>query len=68
MPLNKSEVGQALLLFDRALFWECGQREIQLLGLEFVVPRVTRYGTLEDVIRLFVIYPAETIREIVDND
>jgi hypothetical protein len=68
MPLNKSEIGQALLLFDRALFWEYSQREIPKLGPELVIPRVTRYGTLEDIIRLFVIYPADTITKVVDKD
>ena len=68
MPLNKSEIGQALLLYDRALFWEYGQREIHKLGPELVIPRVTRYGTLKDIIKLFVIYHADTIREVVDND
>lgn len=68
MLTDKLEIGQALLLYDRAFFWEYSEREIPLLGLELVVPRITRYGTLEDIIRLFVIYPAATIFEVVEKD
>jgi hypothetical protein len=65
---NKSQIGQALLLYDKPLFWEYSESEIPKLGPELVVPRVTRYGTLSEIIRLFVIFPSDTIYEVVDKD
>lgn len=69
MALNgKAEIGRALSLYDKALFWEYSEREIPSLGPELVIPRVIRYGSLEEVIRLFVIYPVDVINEVVVND
>lgn len=68
MLTDKDQIGRALLLYDRAFFWEYSEREIASLGSELVVPRITRYGTLEDIIGLFVIYPAATIFEVVEKD
>jgi|LakMenE01Jun11ns_1017448.scaffolds.fasta_scaffold8852806_2 hypothetical protein len=65
---DKAEIGRALSLYDKALFWEYSEREIPNLGPELVVPRVTRYGSLEDVISLFVIYPVDVINKVVVND
>ena len=65
---NKSEIGQALLLYDRSLFWEYSESEIPKLSPELVVPRVTRYGTLSDIIRLFVIFLPSTIYDLVNKD
>lgn len=62
------EIGNALSLYDRGLFWEYSEREIRNLGPECVIPRVTRYGTLDDIVRLFVIYPIDVIREVVLNN
>jgi hypothetical protein len=66
--IDKIEISKALSLYDKGLFWEYGEREIPKLGPELVVPRVTRYGTLEDVVRLFVIFPVEVIQKVVVND
>ncbi|MBK7653112.1 MAG: hypothetical protein IPJ20_23570 [Flammeovirgaceae bacterium] len=65
---DKSEIGQALSLYDKHLFWEYSEKEIEQLGPELVVPRVTRYGSLNDIIRLFVIFPVDVIYEVVKND
>lgn len=65
---EQSEISEALSLYDRVLFWEYSEREIQSLPPEFVVPRVTRYGSLNDVIRLFSIYDPEKIIEVVNKD
>ena len=65
---DKAEIGRALSLYDKALFWEYSEREIPNLDPELVVPRVTRYGSLEDVISLFVIYPVDVINKVVVND
>ncbi len=65
---GKVEIGRALSAYDKALFWEYSEREIPGLGPELVVPRVTRYGSLEEVIRLFVIYSVDVISEVVVND
>ena len=65
---DKSEIGRALSLYDKFLFWEYSDQEIPLLGPELVIPRVTRYGTLNDIIRLFVIFPPDTIYEVVNKD
>lgn len=65
---NKTETGKALTSYDKSLFWEYGESEIPRLGPELVIPRVTRYGTLEEIIRLFVIFPTDVIREVVKND
>jgi len=66
--LNEIEIAKALALYNRSLFWEYSEREIPNLSPELVIPRITRYGTLEDVIALFVIYPADIIQRVVDND
>jgi hypothetical protein len=66
--IDKSEIGQALSLYDKFLFWEYSDQEIPLLSPELVIPRVTRYGTLNDIIRLFVIFPSDTIYEVVNKD
>lgn len=66
--ISKSETRKALALYDKFLFWEYSEREIPLLGPELVVPRVTRYGTLDDIIRLFLIFPPEKIRDVVNED
>lgn len=68
MLANKSEIGRALSLYNKVLFWEYSEREIQLLGPELVIPRVTRYGTLNDIIRLFAIFPPDTIYDVVNKD
>ncbi len=65
---NKSEIGRALLLYDKSLFWEYSESEIPKLGPELVVTRVTRYGTLSDIIRLFVIFSPDTIYDVVNRD
>lgn len=65
---HKSEIGRALLLYDKSLFWEYSESEIPKLGPELIVPRVTRYGTLSDIIRLFVIFPPDTIYDVVNKD
>ena len=66
--IDKSEIGQALSLYDKFLFWEYSDQEIPLLGPELVIPRVTRYGTLNEIIRLFVIFPPDTIHDVVNKD
>lgn len=65
---DQSEISRALLLYEKFLFWEYSEKEIQTLPPEFVIPRVTRYGSLNDIIRLFCIYNPEQILEVVDND
>ncbi len=65
---DKSEIGRALLLYDKSLFWEYSESEIPKLGPELVVTRVTRYGTLSDIIRLFVIFSPDTIYDVVNRD
>lgn len=65
---DQSEISRALSLYDKVLFWEYSEREIQLLPPEFVIPRVTRYGELKDIIRLFCIYDPETILEVVNSN
>jgi len=66
--LNEIEISRALALYNKSLFWEYSEREIPNLSPELVIPRITRYGTLEDIIALFVIYPADIIQQVVDND
>jgi len=66
--IDRSEIGQALSLYDKFLFWEYSDQEIPLLSPELVIPRVTRYGSLNDIIRLFVIFPPGTIYEVVNKD
>jgi|GEM_PF-2432684 len=66
--LNEIEISRALALYNKSLFWEYSEREIPNLSPELVIPRITRYGTLEDIITLFVIYPADIIQRVVDND
>lgn len=68
MALGESEIGKALSLFSRPLFWEYTEREVPKLGPELVIPRITRYGILEEIIRLFVIYGTDTIHEVVAKD
>ncbi len=51
--------------FGIRLFWEFGENEIPKLGPELVFTGITRYGTLEDIVRLFVIFPVETIQKVV---
>ena len=65
---KKSEISGALSLYEKVLFWEYSEREIQLLPPEFVIPRVIRYGSLNDIIRLFCIYDPEKIFEVVSNN
>ena len=65
---EQSEIGRALLLYERVIFWEYSEREIQLLPPEFVIPRVTRYGSLNDVIRLLSMYDPEQILDVVNSD
>jgi hypothetical protein len=65
---NQSEISRAISLYEKVLFWEYSEREIQLLPPEFVIPRVTRYGSLKDVIRLFCIYDPEKIMEVVNSN
>ena len=65
---DKSEIGRALSLYNKFLFWEYSDQEIPLLGPELVVPRVTRHGTLNDIIRLFVIFPPDIIYDVVNKD
>jgi hypothetical protein len=64
----KSETGKALSLYHKALFWEYSEREIALLPPEFVIPRVTRYGTLNEVVRLFCVYTPEQIIDAAEKD
>jgi len=68
MALLETKITNSLLLFNRVIFWEYSEREIPKLGPEFVIPRVTRYGSLEEVIRLFAIYPEDRIRTIAELD
>jgi len=65
---DKSEIGRALSLYDKFLFWEYSDQEIPLLGAELVVPRVICYGTLNDIIRLFVIFPPDSSYDVVNRD
>jgi len=65
---DKSEIGRALSLYDKFLFWEYSDQETPLLGAELVVPRVIRYGTLNDIIRLFVILPPDSSYDVVNRD
>jgi hypothetical protein len=68
IPANTLKISQALTKYSKYLFWEYSEREIPFLGPELVVPRVTRYGSLEDIIRLFAIFPVEIISQVVNND
>ncbi len=61
-------INHALSLYERMLFWEYSEREIQLLPPEFVIPRITRYGSLKDIIRLFCIYDPEEILTVVNSN
>ena len=65
---DKYEIGRAISLYDKFIFWEYSEREILLLGPELVVPRVTRYGTLNDIIRLFAIFHPDIIHDVVNKD
>lgn len=65
---DQSEISRALSLYEKVLFWEYSEREIQFLPPEFVIPRITRYGSLKDVIRLFCIYDPEKIMKIVNSN
>ncbi len=65
---QKTEIAKALSLYDKGLFWEYGENEIPKLGPELVIPRITRYGTLEDIVRLFLIFPVEAIQKVVADD
>lgn len=66
--MDQSEISRALSLYEKVLFWEYSEREIQSLPPEFVIPRVTRYGSLNDIIMLFCIYDPEKILEVVNNN
>jgi hypothetical protein len=68
LTTDKIEISRALSLYDRGLFWEYGESEIPKLGPELVVPRITRYGTLEDIMRLFLIFPVDVIQRVVAED
>lgn len=65
---KQSEISQALTLYRKVLFWEYSEREIQSLPTEFVIPRVTRYGSLHDVVRLFSIYEPDQILDTLNHD
>ncbi|MCA6369137.1 MAG: hypothetical protein IM631_05110 [Cytophagales bacterium] len=65
---QNTEIGKALSLYDKGLFWEYGENEIPNLGPELVIPRITRYGTLDDVVRLFLIFPVEVIKKVVADN
>ena len=65
---DKSEIGRALSLYDKFLFWEYSDQETPLLGAELVVPRVICYGTLNEIIRLFVIFPPDSSYDVVNRD
>lgn len=65
---NPTQIANALSLYEKVLFWEYSDREIRLLPPEFVIPRITRYGSLNDIIRLFCIYSPDKILNVVEND
>ena len=65
---DKSEIGRALSLYDKFLFWEYSDQETPLLGAELVVPRVICYGTLNEIIRLFIIFPPDSSYDVVNRD
>ncbi len=65
---DKTEITKALSLYDKCLFWEYSEREIPKLSPELIVPRVTRYGTLKDIVRLFLIFPVDVIQKVVCDD
>ena len=65
---KQSGITGALSLYQKELFWEYSEREIQLLPPEFVIPRVTRYGSLNDIIRLFCIYAPGKVFEVANNN
>ena len=65
---DEFQIGKALSLYDKFLFWEYSEREIPKLSPDLVVPRVTRYGTLEDIVRLFLVFPIEVIQKVVYDD
>lgn len=66
--MKKEDIEQALELYDKFLFWDMGRGQIKFLTPEFVIPRIVRYGTLNDVMRLFVIYSKEEINQVIETD
>lgn len=66
--MEKVDIEQALDRYDKFLFWDMSPGQIKFLPPEFVIPRIVRYGTLDDVMRLFVIYSREVISGIVKKD
>ncbi len=66
--MEKKDIEHALDLYDKFLFWDLSPGQTRFLPPEFVIPRIVRYGTLNDVMRLFVIYSHEVISGIVEKD
>jgi hypothetical protein len=66
--VNSLQGENALDSYDKFLFWDISPVRVRFLPPEFVIPRIVRYGTLNDVMRLFVIYSHEVIRGVVEKD
>lgn len=66
--MKKEDVERALISYDKFLFWDLSTSQIRFLPPEFVIPRIVRYGTLNDVMRLFVMYSYEVISIIAEKD
>lgn len=66
--MKQEDIEIALDMYDKYLFWDFSPGQCRYLTPELVVPRVVRYGTLNDVMRLFVIYPRGVMRTVLEND
>ncbi len=66
--MKQEDIEFALDMYDKYLFWDFSPVQCRYLTPELVVPRVVRYGTLNDVMRLFVIYPCGVMRTVLEKD
>ena len=66
--MNQDDIEFALDMYDKYLFWDFSPAQCRYLTPELVVPRVVRYGTLNDVMRLFAIYPRGVMIQVLEND
>ena len=66
--MKSEDVEIALDMYDKYLFWDFSPEKCRYLTPELVVPRIVRYGTLNDVMRLFVIYPQGVMRTVLEKD
>jgi hypothetical protein len=68
LNMKQEDIEFALDMYDKYLFWDFSPAQCRYLTPEFVVPRVVRYGTLSDVMRLFAIYPRGVMRTVLEKD